>query len=162
MPQLLLIVGLIILIYVAVRYFKQADPRKLANLSRYLVGAILAGLGLFILLRGNVYVALILATGAVLAWQGTLWGYLASRAGGKGKGENTGGQSAGKNRTPGRTVMDREEALDVLGLRGNPTVTEIKDAHHKLIRKIHPDQGGSDYLAMKINDARDVLLNDNK
>ena len=157
MPQLLLIIGLVILVFVALNYFKQADPKKLANLSRYLVGAALAGLGLFVLLRGNVYIALVLATGAVLAWQGTLWRYLAGRA------EKVGKQREGKSgsrRPAGKPSMDRQEALEVLGLKGNPTVTEIKEAHHKLIRKIHPDQGGSDYLAMKINDARDVLLNE--
>ncbi|MFC7050864.1 hypothetical protein [Emcibacter nanhaiensis] len=156
MPQLLLIIGLIILVFVAVNYFKQADPKKLATLSRYVVAAVLAGLGLFILLRGNVYVALVLATGAVLAWQGTLWNYLAGRAG------KNGGNTSETNRRSGRPSMAREEALEVLGLKGHPTVTEIKEAHHKLIRKIHPDQGGSDYLAMKINDARDVLLNEYK
>ncbi|WP_321390796.1 hypothetical protein [Emcibacter sp.] len=158
MPQLLLILGLIILVYVAVNYFKRADPGKLANLSRYLVAAVLAGLGLFILLRGNIYIALVLATGAVLAWQGTLWNYLAGRAGKKSG--HTQDTASGGRSAAGRPTMDREEALDVLGLSGHPTVTEIKEAHHKLIRKIHPDQGGSDYLAMKINDARDVLLND--
>lgn len=60
-------------------------------------------------------------------------------------------------------VMDVQEALDILGLKGNIasgdiTSTMINDAHRRLIQKMHPDRGGSDYLAAKINRARDLLL----
>jgi hypothetical protein len=54
--------------------------------------------------------------------------------------------------------MTREEALQVLGLTGNVTDDQIRDAHRRLMLKLHPDLGGSDYLAGKINLARDVLL----
>lgn len=55
-------------------------------------------------------------------------------------------------------AMSRAEALDVLGLKEGATDTEIKDAHHRLIAGLHPDHGGSTYLAAKINQARDVLV----
>jgi len=55
-------------------------------------------------------------------------------------------------------AMSRAEALDVLGLKAGATEAEIKDAHHRLIAGLHPDHGGSTYLAAKINQARDVLL----
>lgn|SRR5690606_27428219 len=59
--------------------------------------------------------------------------------------------------------MDIREALDVLGLEGDIaqgeiSVQMINDAHRRLIQKLHPDRGGSDYLAAKINQARDLLL----
>ncbi|MGH6661202.1 MAG: DnaJ domain-containing protein [Rhodospirillales bacterium] len=54
--------------------------------------------------------------------------------------------------------MSRAEALDVLGLKEGATDTEIKEAHHRLIAGLHPDHGGSTYLAAKINQARDVLV----
>lgn len=52
----------------------------------------------------------------------------------------------------------RQEALHILGLGDNPTRKEIISAHRKLIQKLHPDRGGNDYLASRINQAKDVLL----
>lgn len=59
--------------------------------------------------------------------------------------------------------MPIQEALEVLGLTGDITKGEIsesmiQDAHRRLIQKLHPDRGGNDYLAAKINQARDLLL----
>ncbi len=54
--------------------------------------------------------------------------------------------------------MSREEALEVLGLAPGATPEEIRAAHHRLMRAAHPDAGGSNWLAARINQARDVLL----
>ena len=51
-----------------------------------------------------------------------------------------------------------EEAYAILGLAPGADAEAIKAAHHRLMKKLHPDHGGSDYLATKINRARDVLL----
>ena len=54
--------------------------------------------------------------------------------------------------------MNREEALAVLGLDSKATEKDIIAAHRKLMQKLHPDRGGSDYLAAKINQAKDTLI----
>lgn len=61
-----------------------------------------------------------------------------------------------QNRSGGS--MDRAEAYRVLGLDDGADEAAIKAAHHRLIAGLHPDRGGSAYLASKINEARDVLL----
>ncbi len=58
------------------------------------------------------------------------------------------------------TDMTRAHALEVLNLREGASREEILTAHRALIKKVHPDRGGSSYLAAEVNRARDVLLSD--
>jgi hypothetical protein len=51
-----------------------------------------------------------------------------------------------------------DEAYAILGLAPGADAEAVKAAHHRLMKQMHPDHGGSDYLATKINRARDVLL----
>lgn len=62
------------------------------------------------------------------------------------------------SRPTGPDTLSRAEALDILGLTGNPTRDEIVAAHRKLMQKLHPDRGGSTFLAQQLNTAKDILL----
>jgi hypothetical protein len=74
-------------------------------------------------------------------------------AGAAGSGGSTGGGAR-----PGGGDMTVDEAYAILGLAPGADPEAVKEAHRRLMVKLHPDHGGSDYLATKINRARDVLL----
>ena len=69
-----------------------------------------------------------------------------------------GGRATGTAAPPRTGPMSRDEAYQVLGLPANASKAEIKEAHRRLMRGAHPDAGGSDWLAARINQARDILL----
>ena len=143
---LIFVLGSVILYFAISNYLKN-QPEKFNDMFGKVLGVVLGVVGFFLLIRGSIPAGIALAVGAVLSWQGSLWSYLRSRAGVQDKPASI------------KSQMTREQALEILELSGNPTEQEIKAAHHRLMMKMHPDQGGSGYFASQLNQAKDILLN---
>jgi hypothetical protein len=125
--------------------------------------AALGGLALAVLLfltgRGPTAIAALAMLGPLVwSWLGEARRNATSPPRGSGAapgGEKT--QTRGSARPTGG-AMSRDEAWAVLGLQPGATEEQIRAAHRRLMRAAHPDSGGSDWLAARINQARDVLL----
>ncbi|WP_421791954.1 J domain-containing protein [Hyphobacterium sp.] len=149
MPFLILgFVALIVLVLLS-RAFARMETAEAARWSRITLGLAITIVGGLISLRGLAFVGAPIATFGI--------GMMAIGAGFRPKPRRNDGQ-ASPPATP--TTRSREEALDLLGLEGNPDETEIREAYRKLMKKVHPDSGGTDGLSRRLTEARDILLKD--
>jgi hypothetical protein len=72
--------------------------------------------------------------------------------------EHAQGDAAAGHAGTTRGPMTQEEAYQILGLQPGASAEDIGRAHRALMKRLHPDQGGSTYLAARVNEAKDVLL----
>ena len=154
MPALLAGLALLGLLMLLARGYTGANPRSLARGFRLSGGVLLALLTVALAVTGRVGYAFFTGAGAWFLLFGTTPPWLRT-FGSTGPGP---GQGRGSSGPPRSGAMSRAEALTVLGLEEGASDEEIRAAHRRLIQQTHPDKGGTNYLAAKINEAKDVLL----
>jgi hypothetical protein len=151
-PFVLGLVVLVVLLLLAAAYTR-ARPKDLVKGIRFSGGVLLGLVTVALAVTGRIGLAFLAAAGAWALLTGTMPPWIG--------GPRSPGDAGGGTRDipPGRKgTMSRSEALHVLGLEPGATEEQIRAAHRRLIMQIHPDKGGTSYLAAKINEAKDVLL----
>lgn len=142
MPYLLLIIGLIVALYALYRFFLNADVRQIKSLilSAVFIVLILALLFMAVSGRLGAALALLIPIAPVMLRIYKEW-------------------KKGKADTPRPPeINSAQEAYEILGLKEGASEAEIKAAYKKLMQKVHPDHEGSEWMAAKLNAARDLLL----
>jgi hypothetical protein len=142
MPYLLLFIGCALALFGLYRFLIRADARQVKTLFLS-IAALGVGLGaLFLAVTGKLP--------AAIGILGALWPIAIGLLNNRPPGESA--------PPPSTSILSEKEAYDILGLPPGAGADDIKAAHLRLMKKIHPDQAGSDWIAKKINAARDFLL----
>ena len=153
---------LLIIAFFGFRAFLKASPTVLAKYARVLFLCIIGVLLLYLTATGRLnWLFALLGLGiafmlrlmpALLQYAPHIHSLWRKFSGAK---QNS---SQGQSDSSAKGKMSVEEAYEVLGLKPGASEQDIIAAHRKLMQKIHPDRGGSDYLAAKINLAKKILL----
>ena len=139
-----------------IRKSAKMNPKDLSNFVQKLAGGgAIAAAGLLFLKGQTTIATTLFAIGAGLFGKSSLFPDGFSIGGAKAP-EHKGAE----NFNPRKPVLpfSKNEAYEVLGLKPGASDDDIKAAHKRLLKDFHPDKGGTDYLAAKINQAKEVLL----
>ena len=142
MITLALGIGVLALLLWGASAFSRADVRTVKAALGWIAALAGLSLGAMLLLTGRGGSAL----GALVLFGPLAWSWWR-------QGARAPGAAA-----PAGPRMSRSEALQVLGLGEGATEAEVRAAWVRLMRAAHPDSGGSDWMAARVNQARDVLL----
>ncbi|MEX6725735.1 molecular chaperone DnaJ [Parapedomonas caeni] len=153
MIWLLLGVVVLALLWALGRWGSDASPREIRQFGLLALAGLCLAVGLWLLVTGRLAGAIALGSSALALYGRYRWvkGVL-DRI--RGAGRRPGG--GGAARASGTIAV--AEAYEVLGLKPDANKEAVLAAHRRLMRLAHPDHGGTDYLATRINQARDVLL----
>jgi DnaJ homolog subfamily C member 19 len=132
------------LLILGMRGFERASITTVKSLLVWIAALGGLSLALLLVLTGRIVPAI----SALVMFGPMIWGQLRHF-------QNAPGRTQSAAKPP---AMSRQEAYDVLGLSPGASEPAIRDAHRRLMRSAHPDAGGSDWLASRINQARDILL----
>ncbi len=151
-------VALLCGLLLAGRWFIEADPKAIVRLFKWLLVGLILAVAIFFLVSGRFAWALATLPVFIPRLLRVIAAARMARDFSRRARGNSGGREKSSFRPDRSGPMSREEALEVLGLDDGASREEIKKAYRRLMDGLHPDHGGSDYLAAKINQARDILL----
>ena len=165
MIRILLLLVPVILVYLGIQWFQRAsaDEKRVLYKKVVLIIVIIAlliltttgRLNVLFTMLGVFIVFLLRLMPSILRYAPQLHRLWALYMGAKPYKDNSNQESTHRQRG---TTMSKAEALEVLGLKPGASDNDIIQAHRKLISRLHPDKGGSDYLAAQINLAKKILL----
>jgi hypothetical protein len=167
MPTLLLGLLALALMLWLIKSFTRSDPRYLAmilaTVGRTVGGVLSLAVAGWLGIRGELFIAVPLAIFglSLLGWQpgrDLLAAYLDRRYPRWGEHPEDDTAAGRRSPAPPSGKMTEQEAYQILGLQPGASAEDVARAHRALIKKLHPDQGGSTYLAARVNEAKDVLL----
>jgi hypothetical protein len=155
MPPFLIALIIVVGGYWFIRKSAKMPPALVPAFTQKLAGGVIIAFAALLMFRGDMSAAL-----ALFAFGAGLYGKSALFPNGFGPrvASGPGPQTSRPPPVRPRGGMTKDEALKVLGLKDSANEVEIRSAHKRLIKDFHPDKGGSDYLAAKINEAKDILL----